>query len=62
MKEITVTFHNGESKIETKGFVGKACLEATKELKEKLGEVVSETPTGAMHQGAGAGQTATQGS
>ena len=35
MKEIIVTFKDGESKIETKGFVGKACLEATKELKDR---------------------------
>jgi hypothetical protein len=45
MKEITITFENGSSKIETKGFRGGECKDATKALKEALGTVTSEEPT-----------------
>lgn len=39
MKEIILTVDmDGKSKIETKGFKGKACLQASKFLEDALGE------------------------
>ena len=61
MKEITVTFHNGEVKIETSGFQGGACIEAVKGLKDKLGIVTDTQHKPEFHQlGVGASQIAQQ--
>lgn len=47
MKEIKVTISpDGKIKIETKGFVGKECVEATKELEKALGSDKKQTFTG----------------
>lgn len=36
---------DGNTKITTKGFKGRSCKEATKELEKALGVVTSDTPT-----------------
>lgn len=51
MKEIIAIFEPGKPvTIETKGFAGASCKEASKFLEEALGNVVSDTPTREMHQ------------
>lgn len=40
----------GETRIETKGFAGEECRQATKFLESSLGKQSSETPTAEMHQ------------
>ncbi len=46
--EVTVTPH-GATTVETRGFVGTACQQATRELKAQLGLVVSTQFTAEYH-------------
>jgi len=41
---------SGESRLETKGFAGSECQEASRFLEAALGRVTSETPTAEFHQ------------
>ena len=51
MKTITVEIdENGSTKVETKGFAGKACQDATKALHDALGCVVNDQTTPEYHQ------------
>ena len=47
--EITVS-PTGQTSVQTKGFVGGECREASKFLEEALGQRVSETLTAEFHQ------------
>jgi hypothetical protein len=47
--EITVS-PAGETRVETKGFTGPSCRDATKLLERALGVVASDTPTAEMYQ------------
>lgn len=50
MKRIVIEVSDeGELKIETKGFVGKACIEETEFLKELLGKEVHQQLTAAFY-------------
>ena len=42
----------GEVKVQTTGFAGASCKQATKALEAALGAVVSDTQTPEFHQGA----------
>jgi len=46
----------GESVIQTKGFAGSSCREATKALEQALGAVQADKATAEMYQTATAGQ------
>jgi len=46
----------GESVIQTKGFAGSSCRDATKALEQALGAVQSDKATAEMYQTATAGQ------
>jgi len=46
----------GESVIQTKGFTGSSCREATKALEQALGAVQADKVTAEMYQTATAGQ------
>jgi hypothetical protein len=51
MKTIEVTVSPaGETRVETKGFAGTACRDATKLLERALGVVASDTLTAEMYQ------------
>lgn len=51
MRTINVTIGpGGEIEIETKGFKGRACIDATKDLLKALGKVTSDTPTREIHE------------
>lgn len=45
MPEIKVIIENGTAKVETTGFVGKACQDATAELEKAMGLTTSDTKT-----------------
>ena len=45
MKTIRVIIKNGETRIETSGFVGSSCQDATRSLEAVLGKTVTDTPT-----------------
>jgi hypothetical protein len=47
--EITVDA-KGECTVQTKGFAGSSCREASKFVEQALGVVQSDTPTAEMHQ------------
>lgn len=50
MKQIILDISDsGEIKIETKGFIGKACLEESKFLKDLLGKELSQALTPAYY-------------
>ena len=51
----------GETKIETKGFTGASCREASKFLEEALGQRTGERLTAEFHQAAPAQQSAQEG-
>ncbi len=53
--EITVS-PTGETKVETKGFAGGECREASKFVEQALGQRTAETLTPEFHQGQQAGQ------
>lgn len=44
-RTITVDIKDGKSTIETKGFAGKACVDATAELETAMGQRTSERKT-----------------
>lgn len=51
MKVIEITVGpQGQTKIKTKGFVGRSCKDATREIEQALGVVESETLTAEYHQ------------
>lgn len=45
MKEILVTIEDGKAQIETKGFKGKACMDATAQLEKALGVTTTDRKT-----------------
>jgi hypothetical protein len=47
--EVTISA-KGETSIQTKGYAGSACLEASKFLEQALGVVASDQKTGEFHQ------------
>lgn len=49
--EIVVT-PTGQTKVQTQGFTGSSCREASQFLEQALGSRVSETLTAEFHQGA----------
>ena len=49
--EVTVS-PNGETSIQTKGYVGSDCLQASKFLEQALGVVAKESKTGDFYQAA----------
>lgn len=51
MKQIIVTIPlKGPVKIETTGFTGNECAEATQKIQSRLGVTVSDTPTAEMFE------------
>ena len=62
MKTIEVIISpTGETKIETRGFVGSSCQQASQFLEQALGIKVSEMPTAEFYQTQPQGQTIQQG-
>lgn len=60
-EQVVVTVEDGKTTIETKGFKGTSCLQATAALEAALGVKTSDTPTAEMHQTAtSAARTVTQ--
>jgi hypothetical protein len=53
--EITV-LPNGETRVETKGFTGSECREASKFIEQSLGQRTDEQLTAEFHLGQQAGQ------
>ena len=51
----------GECSVQTKGFIGSSCREASKALERALGVVQSDTPTAELYQGQNVGQPLRQG-
>ena len=52
MKTIEITVGpKGETSIQTKGFAGAECREATRFLEQALGKCAAETLTAEFHQG-----------
>ena len=52
MKTIEITVDpQGKSKVETRGFAGPECREASKPFEQALGQVTAEALTGEFHQG-----------
>ena len=50
-QEITIEIdEQGDVKVATKGFKGKSCKDATKQLEEALGHVASDKPTEEMYE------------
>lgn len=57
MKTIEITVGpRGETRVETKGFTGGACREASRFVEQALGTRTAETLTAEFHQGQPAGQ------
>ena len=57
MKTIEITVSpNGEAKVETRGFAGGECREASRFVEQALGRKTAETLTAEFHQGQQAGQ------
>ncbi len=52
---------NGQTLLETRGFAGASCREASEFLEQTLGQTVHETLTNEFHQPAQAGQLALEG-
>ncbi len=52
----------GETTIQTKGFTGSSCREASKALEQALGAVQSDKATAEMYQAVTTGQQIQQGS
>ena len=62
MKTIEVIISpQGETKIETKGFAGSSCQQASQFLEQALGGKVSEMPTAEFYQTQPQGQILQQG-
>ena len=52
MKTIEITISpKGETKVETKGFIGGECREASRFIEQALGQRTGETLTAEYHQG-----------
>lgn len=49
MQTITIDIKDGKSVIETKGFTGKACVDATAELERAMGVATEERKTPEFH-------------
>ena len=63
MKAIEITVDpKGQSKVETRGFTGGACREASRFLEQALGRRTAETLTAEFHQDQPAGQDLRQSS
>jgi hypothetical protein len=61
MKTIEITVSpTGETRIETKGFAGSGCREASRFIEQALGKRVSEQLTAEFHQQATNSQTLQQ--
>ncbi len=61
MKTIEITVApDGQSKVETKGFAGPACREASKPFEQALGLRTAEALTAEFHQGQRADQHVNQ--
>ena len=61
MKTIEITISpKGESKVETKGFSGGECREASRFVEQALGQRTAETLTAEFYQGQQAAQERTQ--
>ena len=57
MKTIEITVSpGGEAKVETRGFAGSECREASRFVEQALGQRTAETLTAEFHQGQQAGQ------
>ena len=57
MKTIEITVNpQGETRLETKGFAGASCQEASRFIENALGEKSSDQPTAERHQ-VSAGET-----
>jgi Protein of unknown function (DUF2997) len=53
LKTIEITVDSkGECTVQTKGFAGSSCREASKFVEKALGVVVSDAPTAEMYQSA----------
>lgn len=50
MKRIRVMVKDGKFKVETTGYAGESCREATARLEQRIGVVVSDEPTAEMSQ------------
>ncbi len=51
MKTIEIVVSpTGETKIETKGFVGSSCRDASRFIEQALGKSIGEKPTAEFHQ------------
>ena len=62
MKTIEVIISpKGETKLETRGFAGSSCQQASQFLEQALGTKVSEMPTTEFYQTQPQGQTIQQG-
>ncbi len=57
MKTIEITVSpKGETHVETRGFAGSECREASRFVEQALGQRTAETLTAEFHQGQQAGQ------
>lgn len=62
MKTIEITFlPNGQSRVETKGFVGGECREASRFLEQAIGQSKHETLKPEFHQSASSSTQIQQG-
>lgn len=51
MKTIEISVApNGQTQVQTKGFVGTSCREASRFLEQALGQRTGEQPTAELHQ------------
>jgi hypothetical protein len=51
MKTIEITINpQGQATVQTKGFAGASCREATRLIEQALGVVQSDTPTAELYQ------------
>jgi hypothetical protein len=63
MKTIEITVDSkGQTRVETKGFAGPACREASRFVEQALGTKTAETLTAEFHQGQDARQDLKQSS
>jgi Protein of unknown function (DUF2997) len=61
MKTIEITVGpTGETKVETKGFTGAECRQASRFLEQALGQRTAETLTAEFHQNQSTGQVTEQ--
>ena len=62
MRTIEIIFApNGQSTVETKGFVGSACRDASRFIEQALGQSTGETLKAEFHQSANSQQQIQQG-